>query len=104
MRKLLLHGPCKGGLYPLPHSSSKFWKLVFSVIKIPVVRWYSRLGHPAHDIVHRVVSMNNLPCATLDLSSGSVCDVCACAKAHQLPYSLSSSISSVPLELIFSDV
>jgi hypothetical protein len=24
MRKVLLHGPCKGGLYPLPPPSSKF--------------------------------------------------------------------------------
>jgi hypothetical protein len=29
-----------------------------------------------------------------------VCDACACAKAHQLPY----QFSSAPLELIFSDV
>jgi hypothetical protein len=35
-RKVLLHGPCKGGLFPLPPSSSKFRKLVFSAIKIPV--------------------------------------------------------------------
>jgi hypothetical protein len=48
--------------------------------------------------------MNNLSCASLDVSSGSVCDACACAKAHQLPYFLSSSSSSAPLELIFSDV
>jgi hypothetical protein len=45
--------------------------------------------------------MNNLSCASLDVSSGSVCDACACAKAHQLPYFLSSSSSSAPLELIF---
>jgi hypothetical protein len=104
MRKVLLHGPCKGSLYPLPPSPSKFQKLVFSAIKILAARWHIRLGHPAHDIIRCVVSMNNLPCATLDLSSGSVCDICACAKAHQLPYSLSSSRSSVPLQLIFSDV
>jgi hypothetical protein len=33
-----------------------------------------------------------------------VCDACACAKAHQLPYQLSSSTSSAPLQFIFSDV
>jgi hypothetical protein len=104
MRKVLLHGPCKGGLYPLPPSSSKFRKLVFSAVKIPVDRWHSRLGHPARDIVRRVVSTNNLPCATLDPSNGTVCDACACAKAHRLTYSVSSSRSSVPLEFIFSDV
>jgi hypothetical protein len=33
-----------------------------------------------------------------------VCDACACAKAHQLPFPVSSSHSSAPLELVFSDV
>jgi hypothetical protein len=35
-RKVLLLGPCRGGLYPLPSSTSKFWKFLFHVIKIPV--------------------------------------------------------------------
>jgi hypothetical protein len=50
------------------------------------------------------VSTNNLPSANFDSTSGMVCDACACAKAHQLPYSVSSSRSSIPLELICSDV
>jgi hypothetical protein len=104
MRQVLLQGPCRGGLYPLPPSTSKFRKLVFHAIKIPVNRWHSRLGHPSHDIVHCVISKNNLPCATFDNSSSSVCDACACAKAHRLLYQLSSSTSSAPLQLIFSDV
>jgi hypothetical protein len=104
MRKVLLHGPCRGGLYPLPSSTFKFRKLVFHAIKIPIDRWHSRLGYPSRDIVCRVISKNNLPCATFDSSSSSVCDACACAKAHQLPYQLSSSTSSTPLQLIFSDV
>jgi phosphoglycerol transferase MdoB-like AlkP superfamily enzyme len=33
-----------------------------------------------------------------------VCDACACAKGHQLPYSVSSRTSSAPLELVHSDV
>jgi hypothetical protein len=32
-KKVMLHGPCKGGLYPLPPSTSKFQKLVFHAIK-----------------------------------------------------------------------
>jgi hypothetical protein len=81
-RKVLLHGPCKGSLYHLPPSSSRFWKLVFSAIKILVDRWHSRLDHPSRDIICRVVSMSYLPCASFDVSSGYVCDACACAKAH----------------------
>jgi hypothetical protein len=46
-KKVLLHRPCKGGLYPLPSSTSKFRKLVFNAIKISVDRWHSRLGHPS---------------------------------------------------------
>jgi hypothetical protein len=103
-KKVLLHGPCRGGLYPLPPSTSKFWKLVFSAIKISSHRWHSRLGHPSRDIVRRVVSKNNLPCASFDSTNESVCDACACAKAYQLPYSVSTSRSSAPLELIFTDV
>jgi hypothetical protein len=103
-RKVLLHDPCKGGLYPLPPSTSKFQKLVFIAIKIPVHRWHNCLGHPSRNIVHRIISTNNLPCAHFDSSSESMCDDCACAKAHQLPFLVLSSYSSAPLELLFSDV
>jgi hypothetical protein len=77
MKKVLLHGPCKGGLYPLPPFSSKFQRLVFHAIKISIDWWHCRLGHPSRDIVHRVVSKNNLPCANFDSSSSSVCYACA---------------------------
>jgi hypothetical protein len=45
-----------------------------------------------------------MPCVAFDSSSQSLCDACACAKAHQLPYQISSSHSTAPLELIFSNV
>jgi hypothetical protein len=103
-RKVLLHGPYKGGLYPLPPSTSKFWKLVFSAIKLSVDRWHNRLGHSSQEIVHCVISTSKLPCSHITSSSESVCDAYACAKAHQLPYPVSSSRSSAPLKLVFSDV
>jgi hypothetical protein len=78
--KVLLHGPCRGNLYPLPSSTSKFWKLVFSAIKIPIDRWHSRLGHPSRDIVHRVITKNNIPCSHFDSLIQLVCHACACAK------------------------
>jgi hypothetical protein len=104
MKKVLLHHQYKGGLYPLPPSTSNFHKLVFNAIKISVDRWHSCLGHPSRDIVRHIISKNNLPCAALDSSGQSICDACTCAKAHQLSYQLSSSRSSAPLELIFLDV
>jgi hypothetical protein len=47
---------------------------------------------------------NNLPSSHFESSKDSVCDACVCAKAHQLPYPVSLSHSSAPLELIYSDV
>jgi hypothetical protein len=50
------------------------------------------------------VSKNNLPCGHFESSSTFVCDASDCAKAHQLPYSMSSRYASAPLELIHSYV
>jgi hypothetical protein len=99
MRKVLLHGQCKGGLYPLPSSGSKFQKLIFSAIKIYIDRWHSRLGHPFSEIVHRVISKHNLPCVQLGNLGHSVCDACACAKTHQLPFPVSLSRASAPFRV-----
>jgi hypothetical protein len=33
-----------------------------------------------------------------------VCDVCQCAKSHQLPFPKSHSVSKAPLKLVFYDV
>jgi histone deacetylase 1/2 len=33
-----------------------------------------------------------------------VCDPCQQAKSHQLPYPISTSVSTAPLQLVFSDV
>jgi hypothetical protein len=99
MRKVLLHGQCKGGLYPLPSSGSKFQKLIFSAIKIYIDRWHSRLGYPFSEIVHRVISKHNLPCVQLGNLGHSVCDACACAKAHQLPFPVSLSRASAPFRV-----
>jgi histone deacetylase 1/2 len=44
-----------------------------------------------------------LPCS-FDLNKDDVCDACQKAKSHRLPYPISTSVSSHPLELIFSDI
>jgi hypothetical protein len=61
------------------------------------------LGHPSSSIMHKVVSHNNLPCLS-ESNNESVCDACQKAKNHQLPHGISLSMSSAPLELVFSDV
>jgi hypothetical protein len=68
-----------------------------------MLRWHAHLGHPAHEIVLRVIHQNNLLCSAQE-NKTSVCDACLRAKACQLPYHVSISKSSAPLDLIFSDV
>jgi hypothetical protein len=104
-RVTLLQGKSKGGLYPLPCSTSSTTqdKQVLSTIKIPSTRLHARLGHLSSYIVRFVLNKNNLPFSN-DVSVESVCDACQQAKCHQLPYPISTTASKVPLELIFSDV
>jgi hypothetical protein len=66
-------------------------------------RWHSHLGHPSLPIVERVISSFNLPCAS-GSNKDFVCDACQRAKSHRLPYPKTNSVSSHPLELIYSDV
>jgi hypothetical protein len=104
-RKIIHRGRCVGGLYPLISSlkSSQSSKYAFVAIKPSQSKWHSRLGHPSFDIVRQIISKNKLPCVR-DSSNLSVCDPCQQAKSHQLPYPISTSVSTVPLQLVFSDV
>jgi hypothetical protein len=78
-------------------------KLIAGVTKPSVDLWYSRLGHPSFSTADFVLKNNELPFEE-KASSGSVCDACQKAKSRQLPYKKSDSMSSHPLELVFSDV
>ena len=102
-RRIILRGRCVGGLYPLISSSSSSWsnKQANIVTKPSSSRWHSRLGHPSSVIVKYVLSKNKL---SYENSVESVCDPCQQAKSHQLPYPISTSVSTAPLQLIFSDV
>jgi hypothetical protein len=104
-KKIIHRGRCVGGLYPLISSmeSSSSKKHAFVATKPSQSRWHSRLGHPSFVIVRHIVSKNKLPCVK-DSSHELVCDPCQQAKSHQLPYPISTSVSTVPLQLVFSDV
>jgi hypothetical protein len=95
-KKILHHGRCRGGLYPLLPRGAASDKQVLGVVKPTTSRWHSRLGHPSLPIVQRVLRDNNLPFVSY-LEVESVRDACQKAKSHQLPYSRSHSISSAPL-------
>jgi len=101
-KKPLLRGKCEGGLYPVKHSCSSN-KASLGAVKSSTSTWHCRLGHPSSIVVHQVLSQSSIPFAS-DKNKGTVCDACQKGKSHQLPYPRSSSESSSPLELIYSDV
>jgi hypothetical protein len=61
----------------------------------------SHIGHPSRDIVCRVISKNNLPCAALDFFGQSICDACVCVKAHNYHISFHLVVLSLPWSLFF---
>jgi len=98
--KTTLHqGRCEHGLYPL-NSSNKEASLI---VKPSTTVWHHRLGHASTPVVHRVISRYKLPFSS-DSNQVSVCDACQQGKSHQLPYPRSTSVSSSPFDLVFSDV
>ncbi|WVZ75222.1 hypothetical protein U9M48_023301, partial [Paspalum notatum var. saurae] len=97
-KNLLLRGSCCDGLYPLPQSPPQ----VHHTVKPTTSRWHHRLGHPSPAIVDRLLRDNDLSFSRTP--SNLVYDACQRAKSHQLPYPTSSSVSSFPLQLVFSDV
>jgi hypothetical protein len=84
---ILLKGPCRGGLYPLPSSFAKIAfeanKVGCEVVKPSLDRWHSRLGHASIPIVQRVIRDSNLPCLAQEIKD-SVCNACQQGKRHQL--------------------
>jgi histone deacetylase 1/2 len=103
-RRILLHGRSHGGLYPVPFSraSSPSTRRSFSGAKASSSQWHQRLGHPTNNVVHTIVKNHDLSCTST--SPRLVCDACQCAKSHQLSYTLSHRVTTMPLELIHSDV
>jgi hypothetical protein len=96
MKRVLLCGPSRGGLYPLLQLSSPTHKLITSAILPSSQWWHYHLGHPSRDIVLRVLKNNNMLCSGL-APAKSHCDTCLRTKAHELPYSRSTSKSVAPL-------
>jgi hypothetical protein len=84
-------------------ASSGSLKHAFVTAKLDQSQWHSRLGHPSLVIVRQIISKHKLPCVR-DTSIVSVCDSCQQGKSHQLPYPVSTSVSTAPLRLVFSDV
>jgi hypothetical protein len=78
-------------------------KQACGVTKLSSSRWHGRLGHASFSLVERLLRKNKLPYIG-ERSIETICDSCQKAKSHQLPYPISTSISTKPLQLLFSDV
>jgi histone deacetylase 1/2 len=104
-RKILLHDKSQGDFYhiPLNRASSPAPHRALSGDTASPSQWHQRLGNPTNNVVHTIVKTNDLSCAPFDTSS-SIYDACQHAKSHQLPYTSSYRVSTMPLELIHSDV
>jgi hypothetical protein len=101
-QKILLHSRSKGGLYPIPlnrASSSAPCRALSGVTASPS-QWHQHLGHPTNNVGQTIVKTHDLSCALFDTSL-SMCDACQCAKSHQLPYTSSHRISTMPFTLMF---
>jgi histone deacetylase 1/2 len=102
-QEVLLQGRCVDGHYPLPSSSTSFLgRHAHGASMSSSSLWHMRLGHPSSMVVHQVLRDNNIPFS--ECNKESVCDACQMAKGHQLPYPNSTSVSTSPLELVFSNV
>jgi hypothetical protein len=100
-QQTMFRGSCEGGLYPLvPVSMGSSSKHALVTVKPSSSMWHRRLGHLSSFIVQQVLRKNNLS-YTPEINPY-ICDPCQQAKSHQLPYP--TSVSTVPLEQVFSDV
>jgi histone deacetylase 1/2 len=101
-RRTLFKGPYHGGLYPLVPFSTGSSKQVSNTIKLSSSTWHHCLGHPSSFVVQQIIRKNKL--SHLPKINPYVCDSCQLAKSHQLPYPVSTSVSTVPFEQVLSDI
>ncbi|KZV44983.1 hypothetical protein F511_32729 [Dorcoceras hygrometricum] len=64
--------------------------------------WHFRLGHPTISVVKQVFKLCKFSASKNEYFN--FCTACELGKSHRLPFSLSQSCVSEPLELIYSDV
>ena len=102
-KKVLYRGRCVRGLYPLIPELRRLNKQAYGVTKVSSTRWHDRLGHASFSLVEHFLKKNKLPFVG-ERNVETVCDSCQRAKSHQLPYPISTSVSTKPLQLFFSDV
>ena len=120
--KILLQGKLRDGLYKVslpetkhanPNSShlASFFAALSHVQlsktcfpKLSSIHlWHFRLGHPSSLILNKVFQQCRTP-LSVNQSSTSFCSSCQLGKSHRLYASSSTTKSTAPLQLVFSDV
>jgi hypothetical protein len=102
MKHAMFKGPFHDGHYPLIPMPMNFSKHAYLTMKPMSSTWHHRLGHPLSFIVQQVLKRYQLSYSPE--INPYICDACQQAKSHQLPYPISTSVSSVPWEQKNSDV
>ena len=107
LRRTLSQGPVRDGVYPITFSSSSTNSATchpspqaHSTSLLSGVNWHARLGHANNNIVNKVLRLIKAPA----YAPKQLCSHCMQGKAHRLPFNLSSSSSTSPLELLHADV
>jgi hypothetical protein len=85
-------------MYTLPNNCQ-----AFLAAKIPSELWHQRLGHPSLYVTLRILQENNIA-VNSEISPSLICNACQLGKSHQLPFSVSTHVSTVPLEIVHTDV
>eukprot|EP00268_Persea_americana_P013925 TRINITY_DN16169_c0_g1_i2.p1 TRINITY_DN16169_c0_g1~~TRINITY_DN16169_c0_g1_i2.p1 ORF type:complete len:660 (-),score=55.01 TRINITY_DN16169_c0_g1_i2:23-2002(-) len=96
--RTLYKGSTEHGLYPFHPTSCRptaFHSRVSSDL------WHARLGHPSLTIQKNILRNFNFPISN---KHSSFCSSCQLGKSKRLPFPLSVSSSSSPLEILHSDV
>lgn len=101
---ILLRDACENAVYMFPNSlvTSNSTMVANVHERTSIDGWHKRLGHPSMKLVHRLVNLFSLQLSSKFLPSS--CTSCNINKAHQQPFDLTSLQSSMPLELIYTDV
>ena len=110
---ILLKGPVKDNLYPIPaHALSTSLRkfscnnatfVAHTTKAAPCSTWHRRLGHPGSKILQQLAT-DKLICTSDKFSSMMFCDACQAGKSKHLPFHLSSRISTRVLELVHCDI
>ncbi|RVW65975.1 Retrovirus-related Pol polyprotein from transposon RE1 [Vitis vinifera] len=104
----LLQGQLERGLYKFPTSSinsptaSSKHQVFLTKTQPTTMLWHQRVGHPSAIILQKIFHTCNISYnsnKTID-----VCNACCYAKSHKIPFSLSTSRASSPLELIHANL